>query len=31
VPGRPGHYCSAVDKALELKLKRERSSKVRRP
>lgn len=31
VPGRPGHYCSAVDKALELKLKRERSSQARRP
>jgi len=31
VPGRPGHYCSAVDKAMELKLKRERSSKVRLP
>jgi hypothetical protein len=30
VPGRPGHYCAAVDKALELKLKRERSS-ARRP
>jgi hypothetical protein len=26
VPGRPGHYCAAVDKALELKLKRERSA-----
>ena len=26
VPGRPGHYCAAVDKAMELKLKRERSS-----
>ena len=31
VPGRPGHYCSAVDRAMELKLKRERSSKARRP
>jgi hypothetical protein len=31
VPGRPGHYCAAVDKAMELKLKRERSSNVRRP
>ena len=31
VPGRPGHYCSAVDKAMELKLKRERSSATRRP
>ena len=30
VPGRPGHYCAAVDKAMELKLKRERSS-TRRP
>ena len=30
VPGRPGHYCAAVDKAMELKLKRERSS-ARRP
>ena len=25
VPGRPGHYCAAVDKALELKLKRAQS------
>lgn len=24
VPGRPGHYCALVDKAMELKLKRER-------
>ena len=31
VPGRPGHYCAAVDKAMELKLKRERSSIARRP
>ena len=31
VPGRPGHYCAAVDKAFELKLKRERSSGTRRP
>ena len=31
VPGRPGHYCAAVDKAMELKLKRERSSKAPRP
>jgi hypothetical protein len=23
VPGRPGHYCAAVDKAMELKVKRE--------
>ena len=30
VPGRPGHYCAAVDKAMELKLKREKSSS-RRP
>lgn len=30
VPGRPGHYCSAVDKAMELKLKRERAI-ARRP
>ena len=30
VPGRPGHYCAAVDKAMELKLKREGSS-TRRP
>jgi hypothetical protein len=30
VPGRPGHYCAAVDKAMELKLKRARSS-ARRP
>jgi hypothetical protein len=29
VPGRPGHYCAAVDKAMELKLKRERSSSQR--
>jgi hypothetical protein len=26
VPGRPGHYCAAVDKAMDLKLKRERST-----
>lgn len=25
VPGRPGHYCAAVDKAMELKLKKDRS------
>lgn len=25
VPGRPGHYCHAVDKAMELKLKREKA------
>ena len=30
VPGRAGHYCAAVDKAMELKLKRERST-ARRP
>jgi hypothetical protein len=30
VPGRPGHYCAAVDKAMDLKLKRERSI-ARRP
>jgi hypothetical protein len=30
VPGRPGHYCAAVDKAMELKLKRERLN-ARRP
>jgi hypothetical protein len=29
VPGRPGHYCAAVDKALELKLKRDRASTQR--
>jgi hypothetical protein len=29
VPGRPGHYCAAVDKAMELKLKRERSNAQR--
>lgn len=26
VPGRPGHYCAAVDKAMELKVKRDRSA-----
>ena len=26
VPGRAGHYCAAVDKAMELKLKRERAN-----
>ena len=31
VPGRPGQYCAAVDKAMELKLKRERTSNARRP
>ena len=30
VPGRPGHYCAAVDKAMELKLKRDRAN-ARRP
>ena len=30
VPGRPGHYCHAVDKAMELKLKREKEA-ARRP
>ena len=30
VPGRPGHYCAAVDKAMDLKLKRERANR-RRP
>jgi hypothetical protein len=30
VPGRPGHYCHAVDKAMELKLKREKAL-ARRP
>jgi hypothetical protein len=30
VPGRPGHYCAAVDKAMDLKLKRERAI-ARRP
>ena len=30
VPGRPGHYCAAVDKAMDLKLKRDRST-ARRP
>lgn len=29
VPGRPGHYCAMVDKAMELKLKRERSKAPR--
>ena len=27
VPGRPGHYCAAVDKAMDIKLKRERASR----
>lgn len=30
VPGRPGHYCHAVDRAMELKLKREKEAS-RRP
>ena len=30
VPGRPGHYCRAVDQAMELKLKREKAA-ARRP
>ena len=30
VPGRPGHYCHAVDQAMELKLKREKAT-ARRP
>jgi hypothetical protein len=30
VPGRPGHYCHAVDKAMELKLRREKAA-ARRP
>jgi hypothetical protein len=30
VPGRPGHYCHAVDEAMQLKLKREKAS-ARRP
>ena len=30
VPGRPGHYCAAVDKAMDLKLKRD-ASRARRP
>ena len=29
VPGRPGHYCAAVDKAMELKVKRDKSSAKR--
>lgn len=27
VPGRPGHYCHAVDEAMELKLKREKAAR----
>jgi hypothetical protein len=30
VPGRPGHYCHAVDQAMELKLKREKEA-ARKP
>ena len=30
VPGRPGHYCHAVDEAMELKLKREKTA-ARKP
>lgn len=30
VPGRPGHYCAAVDKAMQLKLEREKVA-ARRP
>jgi len=30
VPGRPGHYCAAVDKAMQLKLEREKIA-ARRP
>lgn len=30
VPGRPGHYCHAVDKALERKLKSEKETSRRR-
>ena len=30
VPGRPGHYCHAVDQAMELKLKREKLAAPRR-
>jgi len=26
VPGRPGHYCHAVDEAMALKLKREKAA-----
>lgn len=29
LPGRPGHYCAIVDKAMELKLKRARSNTPR--
>jgi len=30
VPGRPGHYCHAVDQAMELKAKREKQASGRR-
>jgi len=30
VPGRPGHYCHAVDQAMELKAKREKEASARR-
>jgi ABC-type amino acid transport substrate-binding protein len=30
VPGRPGHYCALVDKAMELRLKRQQAA-TRRP
>ena len=30
VPGRPGHYCAAVDKTMELKLRRQTSAGSRR-
>src|SRR5688572_9098531 len=30
VPGRPGHYCHAVDEAMELKIKREKAA-ARKP
>ena len=30
VPGRPGHYCHAVDQAMELKLKRAKDASSRR-
>ena len=30
VPGRPGHYCHAVDQAMEQKLKREKEASRRR-
>ena len=30
VPGRPGHYCHAVDQAMELKTKREKEASRRR-